>query len=203
MEQIALVNLIRNNAPHLLIPEKRNKANSSLPMLTQLFSNNDYPFKNGQQLHTKGSIVWTDYAIYFWQLTLYLLKTHSNISFVDLLKTCFSNDSYQPDWQAIAPLIATNGTQSPIVETDELDRWYDEISLTHLSPHSYHQLYQWFGIDLKEIGYQAFDYFMIHRDGSNAWQKAIQHYLRNINNLPNKTASAIFDDYLKALLTKH
>ncbi|MBS2209977.1 hypothetical protein KEM09_01080 [Carboxylicivirga mesophila] len=202
-KQVDFVNLIRNKAPHLLIPEKRSLSNTSLSMVSLLISKKEYPFKNGQQAHTKGSVVWTDYAIYFWQLVLYLLKTHPAIGLEELLRTCFHADSHQPNQQSIETLMATYGTHSPIIETDELDRWYDEISLTHLSPQSYHQLYRWFGIELKAIGYQAFDHFMNQRDGIKAWQQAIQQYLSDIDNLPDDIASSIFDDYLQALLTEH
>lgn len=201
LQHIERSRLLNSKAPHLLHLEKQIKHKQTLPLMTRLRKTKDYPFKNGQQPNTKGCIVWTDYAIYSWPLIIYLLKINPAISLDKVIDDCFKhNNPSEPQWDAILTLFSEQGSNTPIVETDELDRWYDEVSLTHLSPQSYHQLYKWFGADIKNIGYMAFDYYMQDRDGLKAWQQAIQQHLATMNNLPAEQAQVLYDTYLAPLL---
>ncbi|MCT4647659.1 MAG: hypothetical protein N4A74_21910 [Carboxylicivirga sp.] len=183
-----LVRLINTYAPHLLIKEKRILPNTSIPIIQRITSAQDYPFKNGQQTQTKGSVVWTDYSIYYWPLQLYLWFIGSNLSLLA---------DEEPEWHEVSEIIRNKGSKQKRVETDELDRWYDEISITHLHPAHYHELYRWFGEGLKEIGYQAFDFFMESRVGEAAWQKAIEKYLENLTGLSDDLRQGLLNNYLK------
>ncbi len=181
--------------------KKRTVANQTLPILTNLFSKKDYPFKNGQQVETKGCIVWNDYAINTLQLLLFILQICPEKSYEQIVSDYFDEaQSNQPKWDNIVAKLSEKAPDVTPVELDELDRWYDEVSITHLSPQSYHQLYRWFGPEVRNIGYQAFDYFMSERDGIKAWQQAIEQHLHNLVNLPKEQAQALFESHLKHLL---
>jgi hypothetical protein len=200
-QSVAWTNLLMNKAPHLLQLEKRVKQNQTLPLFTKLLGAKDYPFRNGQQATTKGCIVWTDYAVFSWQLLLYLIRTCPTIAYEQILDFCFDKEqSYLPRWKTINQIVMAQEAEMLQVEMDELDRWYDEVNITHLSPQSYHQMYGWFGADIRDIGYLAFDYFMHERDGYKSWQLAIQHYLNAIENLPSEQANQLFNEHLKPLL---
>ena len=183
-------------APHILLKEKRVLPNAYIPLIKRLTVNRTYPFKNGQQAATKGSVVWTDYSVHHWPLVLYLLSisTDKDLSSIEKLVTD------QPNWQEITDIIHKNGKVNASVEMDELDRWYDEISATHIRPTSYHELYRWLGSDIKEIGYRAFDHFMNDRNGEAAWQKAIEEHLKKLPNLPGEIQQKLFKNFINDLI---
>ncbi|WP_439182992.1 hypothetical protein [Carboxylicivirga taeanensis] len=201
IKQVHIANVLLKKAPHLLTPEKHSKPNISLPIKAKLFSGKHYPFKKGQQKPTKNSVVWTDYVVSTWPLLLYLLRNNPDETYEDILLKYFDiNQGCHPKWESIAQLAQTKGTDTLAVDLDELDSWYDEISLTHIAPQSYHELYKWFGTELREIGYLSFDFFMTHREGSKAWHQAIMQHLNEIDNLPGVQAQTLFEKYLKPLL---
>ncbi len=179
-----LVFVLKTYAPHLIKEEKRLLQHQILSFVKRLTLPKDYPFKNGQQEQTKGHIVWSDFKIGTWPMLLQLLKTNSAITYEALMKHYFDADRQTPNWQAIKEHLISTGNETKAINTDELDRWYDEISATHIKPQSYHALYRWFGNDIREIGYAAFDFFMDDRNTLTAWQKAIQVHLSTITNLP-------------------
>jgi hypothetical protein len=185
--------------PHLLKEEKRRLVHQTLNFTKRIRLPKDYPFKNGQQTTTKGSIVWTDYSIQTWPLLLQLLGTSSN-SFEQIFNEFFDqNKQFLPDLMAIKQQLANNLNETKPVCMDELDRWYDEISTTLIKPQAYHLLYAWFGNDLHQIGYDAFDYFMEERDSLIAWQKAILSHLSNISNLPAEQREFLMNKHFNNL----
>ncbi|MCU4156557.1 hypothetical protein J1N10_11270 [Carboxylicivirga sp. A043] len=191
-----LVVTLNKYAPHLLRTEKRLLVQKSFRFLKQLTLPKDYPFKNGQQTTTKGSIVWTDYAVYTWPLIIQLLKSNASLSFENVIdKYLNSQANRTPNWTAIKEHLITSCTETKFITTDELDQWYDEIGTTLIKPQVYHELYRWFGDDVRELGYTAFDYFMEERNTFSTWQKAIHAHLSTITNLPNEQR-----DYL---MSKH
>lgn len=195
-----LVIVLNKYAPHIVKEEKRVLVHQSLSFIKRLKLPKDYPFKNGQQSNTKGSIVWTDYAINFWPLLLSLLKS-SKGTYSEVMDHYFAkNNSLLPDWNSIKQHLISHCAPTKTIGTDELDRWYDEISATLIKPQAYHQLYGWFGTDVREIGYDAFDFFMISRDTFNAWQQAINKHLGHFNNLPKEQQEYLMNNYFNVLL---
>ncbi|MCG8578365.1 MAG: hypothetical protein MI866_00510 [Bacteroidales bacterium] len=195
-----LVDKLNNCIPHIIKKEKRILVHQSFGFIKRLQLPKDYPFKNGQQPHTKGNIVWTDYAISTWPLLLSLLKSNSN-TFEEVLSQYFvMKIGLLPEWNIIKQHLISNCTKIKGINTDELDRWYDEISATLIKPQAYHQLYQWFGTEVREVGYSAFDYFMESRDTFNAWQKAIDKHLSDFTNLPKEQKDWLINKYFNTLL---
>ncbi|MBK3518689.1 hypothetical protein [Carboxylicivirga marina] len=198
-----LVNTIKLKAPHLLKPIKRQLPKASISWTKSLFFGDDYPFKNGKQVSTKGCIVWTDYQIKQWPLLLFILNNAVHQSFEEgIVKYFLDADlNSEPNWDEIR-IIFKKCKPIRNINTDELDRWYDEISTTHIHPESYHDLYHWFGLAVRDIGYFAFDIFMKKRNGSIAWGEAIKAHLDNIPNLPVKIKNMLMGDFFIGLINR-
>ena len=193
------VHVLQKIAPHLPVAIKRIVENQSLSWAQTLFYKKSYPFKNGQQANTKGSIVWTDYKIMHWPLMLLLLKLCNEHPYSQVIQTFFINNE-TPDWKTITDFLKKKGQTTEIVEMDQLDQWFDEVSITQIEAQNYHQLYRWFGNSVKDIGYAAFDYFMEDRNGRSAWQRAIEQHLKSISNLPDEHLHALLQCVLSKLI---
>jgi len=89
--------------------------------------------------------------------------------------------------------------ETPAELPDIIDHCYDEIKMTGLSAWSYHQLFRWFGEDMQQVGYNAFDYYVRSRDGKNAWEDSLKDYLDTYN-FPKEIKDSIFQNYIIALL---
>ncbi|MBI9065039.1 MAG: hypothetical protein JEZ14_23840 [Marinilabiliaceae bacterium] len=82
---------------------------------------------------------------------------------------------------------------------DIIDHCFDEIKVTGLSALSYHQLFRWFGEDVQQVGYNAFDYYVRSRNGRKAWEDALKDYLETYN-FRNEISDDIFQNYIIPLL---
>ncbi|WP_430813887.1 hypothetical protein [Carboxylicivirga sp. RSCT41] len=202
LHNLDLVDKLNKYVPHILKKEKRILVHRSLSFIQRLSLPKGYPFRNGQQTNTKGCIVWTDYSISSWPLLLSLLKSDKR-SFDQVLYQYFiKNDKLIPDWNIIKQQLVEHHTVIKSISIDELDRWYDEISATLIRPQAYHELYQWFGSDVRDIGYDAFDYFMESRNTVDAWQQAINKHLGSISNLPKEQNDYLMNKYLNKIINE-
>ncbi|GEM_PF-4556574 len=200
-QQIEIAEIIKRKSGHLLIEEKRMLENNSINLINKLFLPKNYPFKNGQQPETRNSIVWTDFSIYTWPLLIQLLKISPAQHIDKMIELMFKNpDQNELKWDQIAKTFSDIPEDHQRIEMDELDRWYDEINITLLPATSYHQLYNWFGPEVKDIGYDAFDHFTISRNGPEAWKIAIENYLKSINNLPEGYRQELIDRYITPII---
>ncbi|TRX72618.1 hypothetical protein [Carboxylicivirga sp. M1479] len=198
-ESMQLIEMLQQKAPHLVNKQKRFVPKQSITWTQRLLLPSTYPFKNGQQAQTKGGVVWTDYKVSFWPLMLFILKIDGGLAWEQVQQQFFYEETELPNWQAISQHLQSCENVSAI-DMDELDRWYDEVSITHISPLAFHQLYEWFGMDLKEISYSAFDFFMEKRNGVDAWIKALQKHLSRLQTLTSTEREYLLSHYLIKLL---
>jgi len=197
--QHGVLDKIRSTAPHVLKKEKCFLANMHISWIKSLKNGKNYPFKNGELPETKGGIVWTDYHFEYWPLMIVLLSLYPDRNYDDF-STSLIVDTKNINWNYLLNLLDVNQNSKELVSSDELDRWYDEISATLIQPTSYHALYGWFGHDLQQIGYDAFDYFMDERNGQKAWHKVLDQRLQAIHNLPDDVRKYLMEAYLFPLL---
>ena len=186
--------------PHLLHKKKRIMPNQTISWLHGLRLGKSYPFRNGDQKDTKGAVVWTDYFFNYWPLLMTLLSIYSDMDYKSLIDTLKPKDQQKLNWDELLELVSHCENRKELVTTDELDRWYDEISTTLLQATSYHALYRWFGDELQQIGYDAFDFYMAERDGAKAWHKALKKHVNAIQNLPDEVGEHLMTTYWFPLL---
>ncbi len=182
---------IRVSAPHLLHKVKRFMPNQTISWIDALKNTKAYPFSNGDQPETRKGVVWTDYRFFYWPLLLALLRLHPDKTYKDVVSALITDNRHDLNWERLLQLLPQKNTAKRLIQTDELDRWYDEISITHLKPDAYHVLYSWFGDEVREIGYNAFDFFMKERDRKEAWHKALKKQMQTITQLPYEFSNRV------------
>lgn len=197
-----ILDKLQTSAPWLLQKTKRFMPNQKINRLRSIKPDKAYPFRNGLQPETKGGVVWTDYKLSYWPLLIALLKLNRDKTYAHIVGALTTDKGQGLNWDALRHLLHEITTPKSLRQTDELDRWYDEISATLILPASYHALYYRFGDEVQQIGYDAFDFFMEERNGTRAWQKALEKHLKAIPNLPvNMQADVMNTDLLNLLST--
>ena len=193
---------LQRTMPHLLHTTKRYMPHQKISWLEGLKHGKDYPFHNGRQAETKDGVVWTDYKLYYWPLMLALLKQNSALDYQHVHNKLFNCPELALNWEAFDHLLKGINAYQQLIEMDELDRWYDEISATLINARSYHALYRWLGNDVRQVGYDAFDFFMTERDREVAWHKALAKHLETIKQLSPEMRENLLVTYLQPLIKR-
>nr|WP_321406098.1 hypothetical protein [uncultured Carboxylicivirga sp.] len=204
---------IRQIFPFVFKQEIRNSDSFKLSFSHQFFSGDNYSFKRKQD--EKVGIQWIDFSVQLLPMLLALKRIDLEKSVSDLvngliLEVEHSNKnrcSIELNWKWLNEFVENYRIQSfterigqPEMDMmDLIDKFYDEIKMTHIHPVSYRQLFEWFGEATVEIGYNAFDLYNQSRDREMAWKKAINNHL-TIYNIDDNLFNYIIDKKIYKLL---
>ncbi|MBS2098195.1 hypothetical protein [Carboxylicivirga linearis] len=174
--------------PYIIQKEKRVSNDFKLSKWNSLLKGGDYSFRKG----IEGNVQWEDYSLNIVSLFLAMIRIQPSISFTELLnifcteKEQESSNEYGLNWnklidyleEANLPTFYTLVDQPMLNIIDLVDKFYDEIKITHIHPVAYQQLFYWFGEATVGIGYNAFDEFNRNRNSKTAWASAIEEHLK-------------------------
>ncbi|MCU4163903.1 hypothetical protein [Carboxylicivirga caseinilyticus] len=204
---------LRRIFPFVIRQEIQNSDSFKLSFLNQFFNGDNYSFKRRQD--RKVGIQWKDYSVQLLPMLLALKRIDLEKSISDLvhaliLEVEHSNNnrcSIELNWKWLIEFVENYRIQSfterigqsDINLMDLIDKFYDEVKMTHLHPASYYLLFEWFGEATVDIGYNAFDLYNQSRDSKMAWEKAIKNHMV-IYNLDDSLFNYIFNERICKLL---
>ena len=204
-----LLKNIMDAFPYIIQKEKRISNDFKLSKWDSLFKGSDYSFRKGEN----DIVQWDDYALNISTMFLAMIRIQPSNTFTELLDTFYVGREKEPayeytlNWnrlidyleEANLPSFYTLVDQPMMNFVDLVDKFYDEIKITHLHPVAYQQLFYWFGEATVGIGYNAFDDFNRHRNSKMAWTSAIEEHLRTYG-LKEEMHNVFLNDTLYPLL---
>jgi len=204
-----LLKKIKNVFPYIVQKEKRVSNDFKLSKWDSLLKGSDYSFRKGKD----SNVQWDDYSLNLVSFFLAMIRIQLSYTFSELLNEFCTErgpdsvNKYALNWSRLIDYLEEadfSGFYDRIHQpemnlVDLIDRFYDEIKITHLHPSSYQQLFYWFGEATVEIGYQAFDEFNRNRNSKIAWVSAIEEHLRAYG-LEEEMYNLFLNDTLHPLL---
>lgn len=212
-----LVDEMRQWFPYLCEQEKRIINNKTLGLIKLLFNTKDYSFYN-----SNDGLSLIDMKVYVGPLLLALQRETKTMPFSEIRSRFIADDTnvdcrlheskgLSVNWNAIFSFMKEKQIScfqkqfacdsslhySRLIEL--IDKCYDEIKLTLISPEAYHDIFRFFGEATIEIGYKAFDIFSECRDGITAWRQALKIHLERYK-LDHKFEDELLNTQLYPLL---